>query len=159
MDQVCPKTWAKRGIRAVRRIPADFRAPYCSILTNICHHHDEAVCRGWTVKQRRLGKLLLCIQGMLHKLENKEGEETDSKKAAAERAKQLHTRYRAFTTGDFGSILDQDNQKEKKGPDKPAQNKSSEEPPPIPGTWTPPEGRIQLSPTSGTATWAKRPRP
>ena len=95
MDQICPRTWAKHGIRAGRRIPADFRAPYCSILTIICQHHDEAVCRGWTEKQRRLEKLLLGVQGMLHKLETKEGEELDSRKAAAERARQLHTRYRA----------------------------------------------------------------
>ena len=87
MDQLCPRAWAKRGIRAGRRIPADFRAPYCSILTNICQHHDEAVCRGWTVKQRRLEKLLLCIQGMLHKLEEKEGEETDSKKSSGGKGK------------------------------------------------------------------------
>ena len=48
MDQICPRKWAKHGIRAGRRIPPDFRAPYCSILINICQHHDEAVCRGWT---------------------------------------------------------------------------------------------------------------
>ena len=119
MDQICPRTWANHGVRAGRRIPTDFRAPYCTILTNICQHHDEAVCRGWTVKQRRLEKLLLCIQGMLHRLETKEGEELDSQKAAAERARQLHTRYRTFTTGGFTSILEQDNVKGDKNPLKP----------------------------------------
>ena len=27
MDRICPRTWATRGIKAGRRIPADFRAP------------------------------------------------------------------------------------------------------------------------------------
>ena len=111
---------------------------------------------------KEIGKLLLCIQGMMHKLETKEGEEMDSKKAAAERARQLHTRYRAFTAGDFASILDQDNQKEDKGPTQPKKHAQKTK---LGGNFAnnrdadPPEGPTLSSPTSGTATWAKRPRP
>jgi hypothetical protein len=162
MDRICPRTWAKHGIRAGRRIPADFRAPYCSILTNICQHHDEAVCRGWTEKQRRLEKLLLCVQGMLHKLETKEGEEMGSKEAATERARQLHGRHRAFMKGDFGTILNQESKKEEKGqptPNGKPNTRSSEGPRLTTGNRTPLKGPTRSSHTSGMATSEKQPRP
>ena len=57
---------------------------------------------------------MLCLQGMLHRLDATGGKEEDPKNTATERAKQLHGRYRAFMTGDFGSILTQ----EQKGRDK-----------------------------------------
>ena len=66
-------------------------------------------------KQRRLDKVLLCVQGLLHKLETNEGEEIGSTKAATERARQLHSRYRAFMNVDFETILHQESKTEEKG--------------------------------------------
>ena len=45
---------------------------------------------------------------MLQRLNTSEEEETDPKKAATERARQLHARYRAFMNGQFGNILEQE---------------------------------------------------
>ena len=58
-------------------------------------------------EQRRLEKLMLCLQGMLHRLNTNEGEEDDPAKAVTERARQLHARYRVFMNGNCGAILDQ----------------------------------------------------
>ena len=52
---------------------------------------------------------------MLHRLNTSEEEETDPKKAATERARQLHARYRAFMNGQFGNILDQERNEGHKG--------------------------------------------
>ena len=60
-----------------------------------------ACCRGLTRKQRLLEKLLAYTQGMLHRIEGAEEENTDTSKASLGRAKTLHARYHAFTQGNF----------------------------------------------------------
>ena len=62
---------------------------------------------------------MMCIQGMLHRIEGKESENTDANTAAIERAQTLRARYYAFTQGNFEPLLADERSPEREPQHKP----------------------------------------
>jgi hypothetical protein len=106
------------GAQIGRRIPKEFRAPYRNILVNICKEQDKQARLGNHIEMRRIEQLLIMVQAMLHRIPTGEMTCNEPRKMATLRAKQLHSRYFAFTQGRFTELLEKDDMLEKGDPAK-----------------------------------------
>jgi len=70
-------------------------------MVNICKEQDKQARLGNPIEMRRIETLLIMVQAMLHRIPRGETACNNPRKAATLRAKQLHSRYFAFTQGRF----------------------------------------------------------
>jgi hypothetical protein len=118
LDDIEPRNWILAGAQIGRRIPKEFRAPYRNILVNTCKEQDKQASLGNPIEMRRIEKLLILVQAMLHRIPKGESTNKSPPNAATLRAKQLHSRYFAFTQGRFMELLEEDDMLETGDPKK-----------------------------------------
>jgi hypothetical protein len=80
LDDIEPRNWILTGAQIGRRIPKEFRAPYRNILVNICNEQDKQARLGNPTEMRRIEKLLIMVQAMLHRIPKGETTSTNPPK-------------------------------------------------------------------------------
>ena len=66
LDDIEPKRWAEQGVKPIRNVPKEFQAQYREILSDLLGDHAETVRQSDLVNQRRLEKVLILLQILLH---------------------------------------------------------------------------------------------
>ena len=72
-DCIDPKAWAEHGVKPIRNVPKEFQAQYREIVTGILGDHAESVRQSDLVGQRRLEKVLILLQILLHSPPDRSG--------------------------------------------------------------------------------------
>ena len=102
LDDIEPKRWAEQGVKPIRNVPKEFQAQYREILSDLLGDHAETVRLSDLVNQRRLEKVLILLQILLHSPPERSGIPGENPSTAKARlAKHLHARYHTFDLGDF----------------------------------------------------------
>ena len=80
LDKVEPSEWIECGARVGRRIPKECRAPYRNSIVNICKEQEKQARMGNPTEMRRIEKLLILTQAMLHRIPKGEITTNNAKK-------------------------------------------------------------------------------
>ena len=105
LDDIDPKRWAGHGVKPIRNVPKEFQAQHREILSDLFGDHAEAARQSDLVNQRRLEKVLILLQILLHAPPERSGIPGENPSTAKARlARHLHVRYHKFDLGDFEAL-------------------------------------------------------